>query len=234
MSILHTKFLIHWTGKDFHQPQNELSDDIRNQYIDRLIDVLQHGFFMKPGNETIWGTNKASITGRISRTCFTEIKLSLAKEHATKYGSLGIGVNRKYVLERYGGPVFYVQNGSNSNIIENFYKVLLFLDKHKEEIKKEFAIICGYLKNMSEKDQEELSYYDELEWRITHLNRLDGKYVTTQDASNYIYRIKIKPEDIKVIVFPDIKTKNMTLIRSDINKLIDNPICVTLDDCQDF
>lgn len=133
MSILHTKFLIHWTGKKWLQ--NELCDDIRNQYINRLIDVLQHGFFMKPGNETIWGANKASITAHISRTCFTEIKLSLAAQHAKKYGSLGIGVNRKYVLERYGGPVFYVQNGINSNIIENVYKVFNFLDKHNKEIK---------------------------------------------------------------------------------------------------
>jgi len=234
MSILHTKFLIHWTGNDFHQPQNGLKDDIRNQYTDRLIDILQHGFFMNPGNETIWGANDASITGRISRTCFTEIKLSLAKQHATKYGSLGIGVNREYVLERYGGPVFYVQNGSNSNIIENFCKVLSFLDGQNEKIKDEFAVICGYLKNMGEKDSEDLCYYDELEWRITHLRRLDEKYVTTQDANKHIYRIKIKPVDIKVIVFPDIKTKNMTLMRSDINKLIDNPICVTLDDCQYF
>ena len=87
---------------------------------------------------------------------------------------------------------------------------------------------------MGEKDSEDLSYYDELEWRITHLRRLDEKYVTTQDATKHIYRIKIKPEDIKVIVFPDIKTKNITLKRRDMNKLIDNPICVTVDDCQYF
>ena len=240
MSILHTTFLIHWTGKDFHGPGIELNDDIRNQYIDRLMNVLEYGFFMKPGNETIWGANGEEITGSISRTCFTEIKLSLAKQHATKYGSLGIGVNRKYILERYGGPVFYVQNGRNSNIIENFYKVNSFLNRLSqgiagiEAIKLEFAVILAYLKNMSERDSEELIYYDELEWRITHLNRLDGKYVTTHDASKFIYRIKIKPDDIKVIVFPDSKTKNMALQRKDIHELINNPICATLDDCQYF
>ena len=90
--------------------------------------------------------------------------------------------------------------------------MLSFLIEHNEKIKDEFAVICGYLKNMSKKDCDELCYYDELEWRITHLRRLDEKYVTTQDATNHIYRIKIKPDDIKVVVFPDIKTKNMTLI----------------------
>jgi hypothetical protein len=87
---------------------------------------------------------------------------------------------------------------------------------------------------MSEEDNEELIYYDELEWRITHLNRLDGTYVTTQDASKYIYRIKIKPDDIKVIVFPDNQTKRMAFQRKDIHELIDNPICATLNDCGHF
>ena len=48
MTILHTKFLVHWTGKDFHKPlTNPLDDRIRKHYVDRLADVLRNGFLMQ-------------------------------------------------------------------------------------------------------------------------------------------------------------------------------------------
>ena len=232
MSALHTRFLVHWTGKEWgNEP---LDDDLRSKYIERLMDDLQHGFYMQPGDERLWGANQAEITPRIARTCFTEIKLSLAMKHAEKYGRLGIGVDRRYVLERFGGPVFYVQSGDTSNIIENFWKVWSFLREQKSDIADEFAVICGYLKNMSDRNCAELVYYDELEWRITHLRRLDGKYLTTQDAARHIYRIKIKPDDVKVLVFPDDRTKSMALQREDIRRLLNNPICCTLTDADNF
>ena len=236
-SILHSKFLVHWTGggqTDFHNSHCALNDDIRNKYVDRLLNTLQLGFFMKRGNETIWGANNQNVTASISRVCFTEIKLSLAKQHAGKYGLLGIGVSRHYVLERFGGPVFYVQNGRLSNVVENFHKVSQFLLGQPKEVRDEFSVLTGYLKNMSERDNQELLYYDEMEWRVVHLNRLDGKYVSTQDPTNFIYRLLINPTDIKVIVFPDSRTKTMALQRPDLHALIDNPIFVTLEECENF
>lgn len=232
MSVLHSRFLIHWTGKDW--AGEPLDDKVRGKYIERLVDDLRHVFYMQPGDETLYGANHASITPRIARTCFTEIKLSLAKEYATKYGLLGIGVDRRYVLERFGGPVFYVQSGDSSNIVENCWKVWSFLDGQNKGIADEFAVILGYLKNMSDKNCEELTYYDELEWRITHLTRLDGEYLTTQDAARHIYRIKIMPDDVKVVVFPDGRTKYMALQRAEIRELLNNPICCALADTQDF
>lgn len=216
-------------------PKDILCDKIRNQYLERLKDILKNGFVMNKGNETIYGMDGSKITAGISRTCFTEIKLSLAKQHASRYGSLGIGVDRNFVLERCGGPVFYIQNGNHSNIIENFSKVLSYLQNNNQHICDEFGIICGYLKNMSDQNEDSLKYYDEMEWRITHLTRLNEKYFQTQNESKHIYRIMIvDTSDIKVLVFPDGKTKEMALNNSDIIKLIENPICTTLDDCEHF
>ena len=47
MTILHTKFLVHWTGKNFHCPINALDDNIRQKYVDRLIDILKMVFYAK-------------------------------------------------------------------------------------------------------------------------------------------------------------------------------------------
>jgi len=234
-SILHSQFLVHWTGGgkgDFHQSHGPLNDGIRSQYVDRLADDLQSGFYMNRGKEKIWGVNNENITSRIARVCFTEIKLSMVRRHANLYGSLGIGVTRDYVLERYGGPVFYVQNGKKSNVVENFHKISSFLVG--KPIEGEFATLMGYVKNMSKKDHKKLIYYDEMEWRVVHLRRLDGRYVTPQDPSRLIYRLKLEPADVKVIVFPDLKTKRMALRRPAIRSRVVSPICVTLDDCDNF
>ena len=98
MTILHTEFIVHWTGRDFHTPINTLDDNLRDKYIQRLIDTLENGFFMKVGTEKIYDLDGEWIQASISRICFTEIKLSLAKKHSQTYGNLGIGVDREFVL----------------------------------------------------------------------------------------------------------------------------------------
>ncbi len=235
MTMLHTKFIVHWTGKDFHIPINALDDNLREKYIQRLIDTLKYGFFMQIGTEKIYDIDCEWIQASISRVCFTEIKLSLAKKHAQTYGNLGIGVNRDFVLKRYGNPVFYVMNGNTSNIVVCARKVLNYLKTQDKNILKEFAIMLAYLKNMNEQNSDDLIYYDELEWRITHLKRLeDENLITIQNQDSHIYRVPLKKDDIKVIVFPDKKTKSKAFNNEIFISLINNPICVTIDDCENF
>ena len=235
MNILHTKFIVHWTGKDFHVPTNTLDDNLRDKYIQRLIDILEKGFFMKVGTEKIYDLDDQWIQATISRTCFTEIKLSLAKKHAQIYGHLGIGVDRKFVLNRYGNPVFYEMNGNYSNVVVCARKVMDCLKMKDKDILVEFQTLLGYFKNMNDKNCDELIYYDELEWRITHLRRLETEnYLTVQDRANHIYRVKISKDDIKVIIFPDEETKVKAFNNSRFVALIDKPICVTIDDCEHF
>lgn len=88
---------------------------------------------------------------------------------------------------------------------------------------------------MGEQNSADLDYYDELEWRITHLTRLEeAGLVTVQDQNENIYRIKLEKADIKVLVFPDDQTKTLALGNTDIASLIQKPICVTMDDCENF
>lgn len=239
MSIIHSKFLVHWTGKDFHSPETILDDNIRKQYIDRLTDILTNGFFMQKNEavtERIYTPEGEWIQSAISRTCFTEIKLSQAEKHAKSYGRLGIGVDREYVISRYGNPVFYITNGDHSNICACARKVLKYLEQQKrDDIITEFAIIQTYFKKMGEKNSEILQYYDESEWRITHLTRLERTgALIPQNEKEYKYRIKLSKEDVKTIVFPDEETKTLALNNQDIRNRIDNPICVTVEDCKNF
>ena len=238
MAILHTKFLVHWTGRDFHCPIETLDDNIRQKYVDRLTNTLTNGFLMQKNEEKaerIYDVDGGWIQGAIARTCFTEIKLSLAKKHAQTYGSLGIGVDREYVISRYGNPVFYVMNGDHSNIGVCARKVRDYLEQNSNEILAEFNTLLGYFKKTAEQNADDLQYYDELEWRITHLTRLEQEgSVVAQDKANHIYRIRLSKQDVRVIVFPDERTKTWALNSPNITEQIDRPICVTIDDCENF
>ena len=119
MTILHSNFLVHWVGKEFHKPPDSpLDDNLRNKYVETLIHILENGLDMRTGKEGIYDLNGNLLETFISRVCFTEIKMSQARKHAQRYGSVGIGVSRDFVLRCYGNPVLYMNSGK-SNVAVN-------------------------------------------------------------------------------------------------------------------
>ena len=153
---------------------------------------------------------------------------------------MGIGVHLDFVIEREGNPVLYVQNGDKGVIVENFHFLHKFVKKHsdpsKDKMLDTLEIILGYLKSMSEPNETDLEYYDEMEWRIVHLERLMEKYFSKKDEGKDVYRIDLKPDDVKIIVFPDDITKEFALKDPYISKFFEShlPILTTLSDCENF
>lgn len=246
-NTIHSKFLVHWTGIDISQYNDAIDDDVRKKYIERLKDDLLKGLCMNPGKETIYGKDNKQITAEIARVCFTEIKLTQTEEHAKRYGKLGIGFNRDFVLEREGNPVFYVQNGEKGHIIQNLNNLISWMkklphDRGVESNIKEIAIVLGYLKNMSCRDENELKYYDEMEWRIVHITRIEGPNKYIQDIGEKTkegkksYRLKVSPKDIQLIVFPDSETLRLAMRDEEISGYFNSyiPTLIALDDCRNF
>jgi hypothetical protein len=98
-------------------------------------------------------------------------------------------------------------------------------------------IIMGYLKKISARDSNNMKYYDEMEWRVVHLEYLELKgYIAVQDKKSHIYRLLVKPQDIKVIVFPDEETKQMAIMDKFILDYFKDrqPIMTALPDCAHF
>jgi hypothetical protein len=191
---------------------------------------------MRPGTETIYGSNGFSLKAGISRVCFTEVRLSQAEDHARLYGKIGIGFHRDFILEREGNPALYVQNGDKGVLIENLAKVTSFLEGKDKEVLGYLAVVSGYLKNMSDQNSRNLEFYEEMEWRIVQLDRLMGKYIEVEDVSKHFYRLKLNPADIKIIVFPDHETKQKAVTNPDIVAFFRNdfPMITTLEDCISF
>jgi len=236
MTLIHSKFLVHWTGKRFHKPTDTIIDELRDKYVETLLNILENCFEMGKGKEEIYDLDGKILETFVSRVCFTEIKLSAARKHSRRYGSLGLGVERDFVLKRYGNPVFYVKSGE-SNVAVNANKVLEFLKSNDSgsNILLDYRTLLSYFKNMNDPGLEKLEYYDELEWRVTHLNRLESEgMLTVVDKPKHQYMLKLKPHDVKVLVFPDEETKKLAYNNSRFPRLIENPICLTIGDCENF
>ncbi len=243
--MIHSKIIIHWTGGgdgDFDNIEKvkDINNKIRTKYVERLIDDCKDGFYMKPGTEEIYGVNGHGIKATISRVCFSEIRLSQVQRHAKKFGKLGIGVHRDFVIEREGNPVFYVQNGDQSAVVENFCSLLSFVKKYENLTNgnplESLETILGYLKGMSDRNKAGLEYYEEMEWRIVHMDKYMGKYFSKKDEGEHIYRVDIAPNELKIIIFPDNRTKERALHKPFLNQFFgsDWPMLTTLEDCKNF
>ena len=155
-----------------------------------------------------------------------------------KYGDIGIGFDRDFVLQREGNPVFYVQNGDKGHVVENFDFLRGYFDKQDKTRVKALEIILGYLKGMSDSDvsTRDLKYYEEMEWRVVHLERLEGDFISVEDRSRHIYRLKLLPEDIKIIIFSDREAQKIAFNDRDISAFFKDhlPMAATLDECDNF
>jgi len=109
---------VHWTGKDLDKDfNNDLIDlsSLYAKYEDRLINTLSTGLWMMSSHETLRLENRWYDT-YYPMTCFTEILLSKAVNHASRYGRLGFGFTRDFVLDAGGSPVLYLRNHPNDSI----------------------------------------------------------------------------------------------------------------------
>jgi hypothetical protein len=228
MMGIHSKFLVHWTGKDIEKdcPEAEKSQ----RYVERLKDDLEKGLFTKR-------TSEACIRGYtikyLVRLCFTEIRLSQAQIHAERYGKLGIGFTREFIMDIGGRPVIYIpykaKNGGR--LLEDSIRKVHEKSAGNRQIHKSAKWIMAYVKRMSNgKDQD---YYEEMEWRLVY-DESSTHFI--KGEVNNVYRLQFKESDIKVIIFPDENTKKESLSDASIKDYfsIHQPIIVTLEDCTNF
>jgi hypothetical protein len=102
----------------------------------------------------------------ISKTCFTELKLSESRKHAKNYGRLGIGVKRMFLFNRNGRPVVYYLGERKRDDI--------FLNNCINELQKK--TLLNFFKPMN-RFGKPLTYdlYAESEWRILYFEELVKK-----------------------------------------------------------
>ena len=169
------------------------------------------------------------------RICFTEIRLSQANEHARRYGKLGIGFARKFIMHRGGRPVIYVPYEPHDGLLENSIKTVHERSKDKpdlEDIHRSAKYILTHVKRMWDENNDE--FFEEMEWRLVYDESPDNEHF--EAVGSGVFRFKFVPSDIKVVIFPDKDTKKAALEDDYVGKLLSEhmPIMATLDDCSNF
>lgn len=114
---IHRQQLFHWIGShlDEESGRGRLTDDLREEYIGCLRNALDNGLWVKtPRNPDFLGKGDL-IKVRRPITCFTEWTLGQSLPHTTRYGRLGLGFPKKFVLARGGQPVTYVRDSTRQD-----------------------------------------------------------------------------------------------------------------------
>jgi len=231
---IHSKILVHWTGNSGKGDIETLPDEKTKaeKYVERLKDDYEKGLYTKRKDE-------ASIRGvkikDLVRICFTEIRLSQAREHASRFGKLGIGFARDFIMDRGGRPVIYVPYRAepNARLLEDSILDLYQNAKEPPEVRRSIKWLLAHVARMS--DGKDLNHYEEMEWRLVYDENPNNRHFT-KDTVNGVYRLRFEAGDIKVIIFPNDDIERMALRDATLIRFFaaHMPIMATLDDCSDF
>lgn len=220
---VHSDFLVHWTGcdidREYHSDWFASTYSLTNTqttalYLDRLKNILRHGIWLNRAEED---SRLNHNVGRPNppRACFTELKLSQVRLHAAKFGRLGIGFKRFFLIENMGIPMVYFPAERET----------WFFPNHLNREYEETDYFSCFLKPMFEMRGVEglkYSFYDESEWRIifspeiaAHLIERNQEQITRRfirgdeyedpDFLDYLRRnnIKTRPEYILKLRYPE-------------------------------
>lgn len=175
---IHSDFLIHWTGSDLDQRfcntyknTGEWSSDANEAYVNRLENILKYGFWLTEEPSCEYSIDGENVHFPVAdRVCFSELKLSQCRTHASQYGGLGIGVKRPFLSKKGGRPVIYFLNSGAKIDPDPFLSECV--SKFKQFGQTEFL---QYFKPMSKIDAKKAlnyGFYAESEWRILYSRRL--------------------------------------------------------------
>jgi len=151
----HHQLLFHWIGSDIEQKlrakQNPISQEEANKlYIDHLRGSIQNGLWLnKTREQEFIGSRKIALDRPI--TCFTEWSLRNSQTHTHKYGRLGFGFTRAWVVARGGQPVTYVRPAKNSAYTSAAERLHGWISRLKDEdpMKKDLRAALGTILHYS-------------------------------------------------------------------------------------
>lgn len=225
---VHSKILVHWTGKqDIEKQAEEVQASL---FVGRLKDYYNNGLYLRRTEEPV--LRRLQIKNLL-RLCFTEIRLSQAEDHSEKYGKLGVGFSREFILDRSGRPVIYIPFEAENSLLEESLRWSYENSRDYDEIHKPLTYVLAYVKRMWNEYKE--PYYDEMEWRIVYDENPDNPYFN-EGKEDGVYRFQFDASDVKVIIFPDEKTKSLSLDDRElqINFSRHLPTIATLEECKNF
>ena len=125
---IHRQQLFHWIGDDLDRANRGrvlLRDGLVDEYIKRLDISLDSGIWVsvprKP-ESFIFGEKQFSL--QLPIACFTEWPLGESGSHVAKYGRMGFGFPKRWVIERGGQSVSYFNHKQKSVFMRKISRLL--------------------------------------------------------------------------------------------------------------
>jgi hypothetical protein len=241
-SQLHRSLLFHWTHpKCVKKPSAKKPEECkfipknppknkteREKFTEHLKLILTEGLnFSCPSSQHVEQITPA-IQTKHNIICFSEWNVGSSLEHARRYGHIGLGFTRKYIMNHNGRPVIYVNHSERDPIrkamiklLENSTKDGALLD-HAQLVASLLKIYKNprKLKDPCEKPKDRkagrspdndrafaldfgagLGNLEDREWRILDFNTQDEKP----------RNLPCEPGKLAMIVLPDHQTLSLAL-----------------------
>ena len=116
---IHRQQLFHWIGSHIDAKlklgRSRLTDDLRGEYVECLRGALKNGLWVKTPRDPDFLGNGDLIKVTRPITCFTEWTLGQSLPHTSRYGRLGLGFPKRFVLSRGGQPLIYVRDSAKND-----------------------------------------------------------------------------------------------------------------------
>ena len=205
---IHPDILVHWT--DQRWAGKDLTPKLRSDYVERLVSFYKNGLWLsykEDAVEIIHGAfDQRTVIQPGAILCFTELRLSLVGRHIERFGSLGIGFRRRFMMKQGANPVFYLQN-DDSGVVNTNIGILFRAVQDNGSL----GLFLSYVKGMSKtKGSDDLSQYDEMEWRCVDCS-VTGTgarpYPVTKGHPTFVFT----PNDVEILIFPDKHTRREAL-----------------------
>lgn len=229
---IRSDILIHWTGKHLSNESDE--SKVIAGYIELLTSIYAKGlrYSYETKDEVVIGAKGASTTvPKTPMICFTELRLSDVQQHTTRYGKMGIGFRREWLMRYGANPVFYVQNRNEGVVNTNLG---IIVDNAKKVPGLE--VFLSFVKPMSEPSQDNLINYDEMEWRMVLCSLSGHNYSDWIHFEGDTPYFKFSPNDVSIIVAPDEQTRRAILDSTEMKTYFNLhlPMMVDADKCSQF
>jgi Putative abortive phage resistance protein AbiGi, antitoxin len=194
----------------------------------KLLNILKFGFHPHYCPEYIFGLvdlaaaqNNRSPNQAAPMVCFCDLPLSLISRHLKKYGKYGIGLTKRWGIEKGVAPVFYTHDQSqtfeplsNRNWAARSERNLTAVN--------ELLMLTAYMKpvrgNAWRRGQvkRDVHFYDEREWRYVPRLQIgeklfisrreyedDSKRSALHAALKSKHTLRVTPQDIIYLMVPD-------------------------------
>jgi hypothetical protein len=160
---IHRRQLFHWIGQHIEHRgaasggrKAPLGDAQRGAYLDCLCSVLERGkgLWVKAPREPdrLGDGSLLAVTRPIC--CFTEWALDESLPHTARYGRLGLGFSKQFVLQSGGQPVTYVRDRARKDPFVRAMRTLamhvraLPASRESTELASSFEYVSQFLKRV--------------------------------------------------------------------------------------